>query len=279
MLGAWQHDWTQPWLLASLLYVISLSATTAGLRETAFLNSPAAVTSNPSGGLGLVRDTSFLLLLILGGGHSFVFTGWEHVYPLLASIPRDRDGEAWSSAQVGVTFLMGSFTLMFFSLLVYPAISKKVPKIWIWTFSWIPPVVIMPVFPRFLTWLIVHGVHTHSVGVQVLNYTVQVVISTLLGSGFITIQLLLNEFVSGKPNSSAQLAVANSMLVSTQALVRAIAPLATGSLYTLGCDSEFARGVVNVVVTRALPFEFLAIVGFGTCIMPAIWFRRKECEG
>jgi len=275
MLGAWQHNWTLPWLLNSLFYLVSVSITAVVMPETAFLNRSSAAASTTSG-LGLLKDTSFLLLLTLGGGHSYVFTGWEHVYPLLASIPRGHYGEAWSSAQVGVTFLIGSFTLMLFSLAVYPAMAKRVPRIYIWIFSWIPPLVMIPLFPRLLTWLIWNGMSSTSMEVQALNYTVQIVTSTLLGSGFISIQLLLNDYVSKLPNSSAQLALANSMLVSTQAFVRAVSPMVNGSLFTLGRKGESAE-VVSQVVTRALPFECLAVVGFFACIACAVWFRRRQC--
>merc|ERR1712032_718961 len=106
-----------------------------------------------------------------------------------------------------------------------------VPRIDIWICSWILPISMMPVFPRLVTWLIWSGTNSNSAEVHVLNYTVQIVISMLLGSSFISIQLLLNDYVSKLPNSSGQLALANSMLVSTQALVRALSPMVNGTLF------------------------------------------------
>jgi len=276
-LDGWQHDWTLPWLASSLLYLVSLCITAAALPETAFLDGSTSSSSSPvDGGLGLLKDGSFLMLLTLAGGHSYVFTGWEQAYPLLAGIPKTQRGEDWSTDQVGVTFLIGSIALMTFSLFVYPAIAKKVPKIQIWLYSWTPPLILFTIFPRLLTYSISHGAGSDSTRIAVLNYGAQIVISMLLGSGFISVQLLLNEYVVKLPDSSAQLAVANSMLASTQALVRAISPTVNGSLFSIGRHGE-AVAAFHGVVSRALPFDSLAVVGLVACMACGVSFQRRTC--
>merc|ERR1712039_272098 len=110
--------------------------------------------------------------------------------------------------------------------------------------------------------------------VSMLNYGTQALLSVLLGSGFISIQLLLNSYVSKLPNSSGQLALANSMLVSVQALVRAISPMANGALFTLGLQVEGDDPLS--LVSRALPFDTLGLIGAISCIGCALAFERSS---
>jgi len=274
MLGEYQYPWTMPNLWSTVLYLLPLSVTALAMPETAFLQvAPhlAGKTSLPRASTGLMRNFNFVLLLIVGGGHSYVFTGWEITYPLIARIPAENFGEDWSTAQVGVTFLMGSFALMLYSLVIFPWIASKVRVIRIWILSWVLPIFIIPFFPRVLTYMC--EVNASLLDVTLLNYGAQALISVLLGSGFISIQLLLNSYVSRLPNSSAQLALANSMLVSTQALVRAISPMANGALFTLGLQVEDTHP--GAFVSRALPFDTLGVIAAIACVACAIVFERR----
>merc|ERR1712113_361251 len=104
-----------------------------------------------------------------------------------------------------------------------------------------------------------NGLACRSPAVLALNYSSQAVVSMLLGSGFISIQLLLNEYVSAMPDAKTLLSLANSLLVSTQALVRAVSPIATGSLFTIGLRSEEVHS--DSSLSRSLPFDSLTLMG------------------
>merc|ERR1712211_103586 len=134
----------------------------------------------------------------------------------------------------------------------------------------------MPVFPRLLTTACREGMcgHSSTVLVSVLNFLSQVFISVLIGSGFISIQLLLNSYISTMPDSKTLLALANSMLVSMQAFVRAVSPIANGALFSLGVKEEQTQ--LRIFLTRSLPFDSLAVIGFVTCLLCAISFERRS---
>jgi len=278
LLGYWQLPWTSPNLFSTMLYVPLLVLTTLTMPETAFLTMPPHLAGKsglavPAGASpSLLRNFAFVLLLIVGGGHSYVFTGWEITYPLIARIPAENFGEDWSTAQVGVTFLMGSFALMLYSLFIFPFIASRVRVIRIWILSWVLPVIAIPLFPRLLTHMC--EMDASLLSLTMLNYGTQALLSVLLGSGFISIQLMLNSYVSKLPNSSAQLALANSMLVSTQALVRAVSPMANGALFTLGLQIEIEDPYS--LVSRALPFDTLGVIGILTCMVCAMAFERRS---
>merc|ERR1712032_8110 len=132
-------------------------------------------------------------------------------------------------------------------------------------------VLVMIIFPRLLTYLVKQN--ASALNILLLNDGAQIILSVLLGSGFISIQLLLNSYVSRLADSGTQLALANSMLVSTQALVRALSPLVNGALFTIGLESEVA--LPNSFITRALPFDSLALIGCIACIVCAVSFERR----
>merc|ERR1719323_1165949 len=96
---------------------------------------------------GLLRDLRFVLLLIMGGGHSYIFTGWEIAYPLIARLPADESGENWTTADIGLTFLVGSVGLMLYSLAFYPALTKRLSVIRLWCWSMTLALPVLTVFP------------------------------------------------------------------------------------------------------------------------------------
>mmetsp|Transcript_29675 Transcript_29675/g.84903 ORF Transcript_29675/g.84903 Transcript_29675/m.84903 type:complete len:546 (+) Transcript_29675:131-1768(+) len=282
--GSWQQPWSLAMLSCTMLYAACLVVTAVYMPETAFLDKkpgakfngalkePARTVPRPS----LLRDWSFILLLLMGGGHSYVFTGWEIVYPLLARVPASNGGEEWTTASIGITFLMGSVWLMVYSLLVYPRIAKKLKVIRIWIYSAFAPLLAFVVFPYAMTYLCKSGTDGQSFIVVLLNYGSQAFVSMLFGSGFISIQLLLNTYVSSMPDSADLLALANSLLVSTQAFVRAVSPIVTGTLFTLGLQAE--ESSMKAYISRALPFDSLACIGFVTCIFCALAFERRQAS-
>eukprot|EP00928_Gymnodinium_smaydae_P062849 TRINITY_DN46603_c0_g1_i1.p1 TRINITY_DN46603_c0_g1~~TRINITY_DN46603_c0_g1_i1.p1 ORF type:complete len:511 (+),score=77.68 TRINITY_DN46603_c0_g1_i1:40-1533(+) len=273
--GNWQLPWTLATLTCTMLYAICLCATALFLPETAFLHRPIVAANDgagesPESGRGLVQDLSFILILVMGGGHSYVFTGWELVYPLIARLPSEDEGEAWSAAQIGVTFLVGSAGLVLYSLVLFPKIAKRVPLVRLWLWQILLPLVAMAGFPQLLTNACVQRLS--QAWFAVLNYGTQLLISVFWGSGFITIQLILNEYVTKKPDSKSALAIANSGLVSTQALVRAASPLVTGGLFTLGLSSEDSA---SHLLDRSLPFYHLAAAGAVFCGLCGYLYERR----
>jgi len=266
--GALLPCWAPPFLLCMVLYCISLAVVVTWLPETANLehrNKQEAIIieKNPNGGARrLLRETKFILLLVMAGGHSYIFTGWELVYPLFARLHAEAGGEEWLTSDIGLTFLVGSIGLMSYSLLVYPKVAKLMPTIRLWIWQWVPPIVIMPLFPRLVQYALSHGFHHKGWIIRLLNFGSQLVVSILLGSKFISIQLLLNSYVAGQHEL---LALANGYLVSTQALVRAISPLSTGSLFTVGVHDH--------IIGPALPFDHLALAGLVCGVACALAFE------
>jgi len=267
--AAFLPPWAPPFLLCTAFYFLSLAVISACLAETANLdNGNKQETINmektPKDGVRrLLREPRFILLLVMAGGHSYIFTGWELVYPLFARLHAEAGGEEWLTSDIGLTFLFGSVGLMSYCLLVYPRVAKLMPIINLWIWQWVPPIFIMPLFPRLVQYALNHGFHHKGCILRLINYGSQLIVSILLGSKFISIQLLLNSYVDGEQEL---LALANGYLVSTQALVRATSPLATGSLFTFGVHGQ--------ITGPALPFDHLALAGLVCCVACAAAFER-----
>ncbi|CAK0811309.1 unnamed protein product [Prorocentrum cordatum] len=284
------RPWSAAMLLSTLLYACSMALAWWRLPETAFLAAHAAPHEGPDGlrrveeegppagrQRPLLRDANFLLLLVMGGGHSYVFTGWEIAYPLLARLPAVQRGEQWTAAQIGVAFLAGSCGLCAYCLALYPRIARRVPVVRIWLFSWVAPLLVLPAFPRALA-LLCEGEGGPCAGrplAAALNFAAQACISVLLGSGFISVQVLLNGYVGARPDAPTALALANSMLVSTQALARAVSPVATGWLFALGLEQEGEGAPGLGWASRSLPFDGLALVGLAACLACGAAFEAR----
>jgi len=271
--GAVLPSWTPPFLLCTALYVVSLAVIITWLPETADRSHRSKQQEaldrgqSPNGGgqRRLLRETKFILLLIMGGGHSYIFTGWELLYPLFARLHAEAGGEEWLTSDVGLTFLVGSIGLMSYSLFVYPKVARKMATIRLWIWQWVPPILIMPVFPRLVQCALMHGFQHKGCILRLLNFGSQLIVSILLGSKFISIQLLLNSYVAGQPEL---LALANGYLVSTQALVRAMSPLTSGALFTFGLHGHMTG--------PALPFDHLALAGLVCGVACAVAFQRNR---
>jgi MFS family permease len=279
MLGAIQNPWSAAMLICMHLYAVCLVFTWWRLPETATLASQNAsakrTTCDGSSGQPLLRDANFRLLLVMSGGHSYVFMGWEVVYPLAARLPLDQHGQQWTAAQIGVTFLVGSFCLCMYSLACYPRVARRLPVVRLWCLSWVPPLLIMPAFPRLLTAMCAaRACEEDSNGrISALNYGAQVCISVFVGSGFTSIQVILNHYVGARPDGDTSLALANSMLVSMNALVRAASPVVTGSLFVFGLQREDFHE--RWTLSRSLPFDSLALTALAACLLCALAFERR----
>mmetsp|Transcript_65206 Transcript_65206/g.204335 ORF Transcript_65206/g.204335 Transcript_65206/m.204335 type:complete len:414 (+) Transcript_65206:152-1393(+) len=273
------QPWSPPMLTCTGFYFACLVVVALLLPETADFQE---LRKPPSGGglaaageggqeVPLLRRGRFLLLLAMGGGHSYVLLGWELVYPLLARLRRSAGGEGWGTPEIGCTFLIGSAGLVLYSLLVFPRLAARTSVSRLWMYHWALPLLAMPVFPRALEWMVRAGVSSASMPVRLWNYAMQLLVSVLLGSQFISLQLLLNSYVAEQPDSQRLLAVANSYMVSMQALVRATSPLVTGSLFTLGIHGDWKD-----IFGAALPIDHLALVGLASGILCALAFERRE---
>lgn len=265
------HAWSPPMLLCTMFYLSSVVVVqtcfpeTKNSREKTSLEQTSEMDKEQRPVL-LLRQPSFLMLLAMGGGHSYVFTGWELVYPLYARLQRFEGGEQWKTSQIGITFLVGSLGLMSYAPFLYPKFAKGTTVLHLWICQWILPLIAMPLFCRALSYMVASNVDSQSLPLVVLNYGSQLVVSVLLGSQFISIQLLLNQYVAQAQDPSTLLAIANSYLVTTQGIVRAVSPLVTGSLFTLG-----RHGILTGV---SLPFDHLSLVGLTLCVLCAISYGR-----
>jgi diphthamide biosynthesis protein 2 len=244
-----QTPWALPLCLVTLLNITCFLAVLVLQPETAFLaqESPSKNTTS------LLKDKRFLFVLFAAWGHSFVFTGWETVYPTFAGVSGASWGEEWAPARVGGTFLAGGIALITYNLWLYPWLASTFTVVRVWIWSWMPPLVVLAVFPRVLTHLMTEHVDPTGVGVTSLNYCAQVVISVGLGSGFTTIQLIMNRHVATLPDGPAQLASAVGALASAQALARALSPAGCGALFSASFQVSF--------LSRAAAFDLLALTG------------------
>merc|ERR1740117_1503869 len=89
----------------------------------------------------------------MGGGHSYIFTGWEIGYPLLARSSIAAGGAQWTTSQIGTTFLVGSAGALLYSLAVYPVVSNRFGVWKVWTVSSSVALVFIFAFPRLLATL------------------------------------------------------------------------------------------------------------------------------
>merc|ERR1719510_906806 len=115
----------------------------------------------------------------------------------------------------------------------------------------------MPLFPRLVEHLLAEGWSSSSAAVRFLNYGVQLLVSTLLGSNFLTLQLMLNRFIADGRDAmqaAADLPIANSWIVSAQALARAISPITTGVFFTASHDPAWHD--------MAMVFDTLSVMAF-----------------
>mmetsp|Transcript_97785 Transcript_97785/g.169347 ORF Transcript_97785/g.169347 Transcript_97785/m.169347 type:complete len:478 (+) Transcript_97785:48-1481(+) len=277
LLATFCKPWTAAFLLCWLFYALAFAMTAINMEETADFSKTRGLTLSPGSRAaskeGLMNKVPFLLLLVMGGGHSYVFTGWELSYPLLARVKRSDGGQGWVSDQIGVTFMVGSIGLVIYSMAIYPKLVKRVSALRAWIWSWCLPVILLPLFPRILTASCRAG--ASDLTIAVMNYSMQLVMSVFLGGGFIGIQLLLNSYVGEQRSGAVLLQVANMNLVSTQALVRTVSPLSTGKLFELGLAADHSQAFGEAsLVTRALTFDHLSVVGIICCILCALLFSR-----
>jgi len=253
------RPWTVPMLMGTATYGVSF------LMAARCMEEPAGAGSTQVAGK-ITEMKPLMVLLVMAGGHSYVYTGWELAYPLLAGMGTGVEGENWSPADIGSTFMVGSIGLMSFSLLGFAVAARRVGLIRLWVISWCIATTVLFTFPRVLTAAMGAGVEPKSVWVRVLNYGAQLVISILLGGNFVTIQVMVNSYVATRADGGHVLALANGWLASAQAFVRATSPLATGSLFTLGVVSESDHGMFG----RSLAFDQLAVVA-AICCIGAAW--------
>jgi len=242
-----QTPWALPLCIVTLLNAICFLAVLVLQPETAFLAPESQSPKTTS----LLKDKRFLLVLLTAWGHSYVFTGWETVYPTFAGVSGASGGEEWSPARVGGTFLAGGIALIAYNLWMYPWLVSKFTVVRVWIWSWMPPLVMLAVFPRVLTHLMAEHVDPEGVGVLSLNYSAQVVISVCMGSGFTSIQLIMNRHVASLSDGPAQLASAIGSLATAQALARALSPATCGALFSASFNVSF--------LSQAAAFDLLAL--------------------
>jgi len=116
-------------------------------------------------------------------------------------------------------------------------------------------------------YMMAQHVDSGSAVVALLNYGSQVVLSVLLGSGFTSIQLIVNEYVASLPDGCSQLAPANAILAIVHGLARAASPVITGGLFSAGFNFP--------ALSRATPFDHLAVLGGCTGIILALLYERS----
>lgn len=254
--------WAPPQMVASCLYMLSVTFSYAFMVETVDMEIGKRIRAQKSKEVILFTDSSIIDFLIMVAGHSYVFTGWEVGYPLLA---RSSSLEDWNSARIGITFLVGSVGLLLHTLFTYPTMVKNMGLSAIWSWSWIACVVVISSFPRMIGYLLALGFHPESWAVTFANYLAQLFISVLQGANFTTLQLMLNRIISARDNPEQALPLANAWMVSLQSIARAISPVITGSLAPV---PTFYHG--------RLAFDGLAAVGTVCCLMCGLVLKKTQ---
>eukprot|EP00931_Biecheleriopsis_adriatica_P021382 TRINITY_DN13993_c0_g2_i2.p1 TRINITY_DN13993_c0_g2~~TRINITY_DN13993_c0_g2_i2.p1 ORF type:complete len:462 (+),score=77.40 TRINITY_DN13993_c0_g2_i2:28-1386(+) len=247
------QPWLVPYMLCTVLYVLAAgSSSDSKLVEAS-----------------LLQRLPFLLLLIMCGGHSYVFTGWELAFPFLARLPLAENGEQLDAGEIGTTFLIGSLGLMAYTSCLYPKMVKQFSVLLIWTWSCALTVPIVVAFPRIVKIVSAEDIYDISL-FRLVNYLAQFSVSVLLGSGFTSIQLMINSYVSRLPNASHNLSLANGWLSSTQALVRAFSPSVTGALFA----ARYSSFSLLKMEGCALSFDSLAAVLAICCVACALFYAK-----
>jgi len=276
--------WALPFLISSGLLLACSVVVTAKLEETTVEStaqqsardpeiapgaapSYGAVDQEPATGEGGVDLWTLGVLLVMAAAHSAVFLGWEVTYPVFASIPSSSAGQGWSTAEIGFTFAAASSVLIPFSILLYPGLVRSWGLLTTWTRCWLPALVLIPSFPRGVSLLLAAGWAEHSGAVVAWNYLSQMLFSLLLGTGFMSCQLMLFDFVAGQPKADSLTALATGYLVTAQGLARGAAPVLCGALTSTGLSSESST---TGWFSRSLAFDVLAIIGLFLCAAP-VW--------
>jgi len=268
--------WFVPQMLALILYLIALLAVACWMVETADLQSKSSAaderadlqrskSGQEGSSPGLLGDRAFRYLLIMYMGHSFVFTGWQVGYPLFA---KDVPGLGWSVPEIGFTFFVGSGGLVLYSLLLLRPLEKRFGLNSLWFYSWLPSIAAMLMFPRCVQYLMADGHSSRSTVVQVVNCAAQLLISVLVGSGFVTLQLIANRLVSARHDANSALPLANGYFAAIQALARATSPMMTGI--------AFASARMPSAVDKSLVFDVLAFISIVCCVIAGVLFQRAQ---
>lgn len=245
--------WTPPFSLACCFYISAWVVSYAFMFETVDLHVPSSLRSRQSNEVVLFSSIPLMCFLVMAAGHSYVFTGWEVGYPLLA---RNNTLEGWCSARIGFTFLIGSVFLLFHTLFTYRPMVKRMGLHSVWNRSWILCILALAMFPRVLKTLLASGFASTSWPVIAANYVAQIFISVFQGGNFTTLQLMLNRLISARDDSEYALPLANAWMVSLQGLARATSPVMTGNFAAYPSPFE---GV--------MAFDALAGVATVCCVM------------
>jgi hypothetical protein len=246
--------WAPPFLLSAAFFVCAFAA---ALQFEETLERNVAVDGPTKKRGGMWRDVGFLTRLLMAGCHSYIFSGWELAYPLLAKLSISDGGEAWTTSQIGITFLVGSVGLMIWCNFLYERLKLRLGVELLWVSSWAVPTLLLAGFQPVLEWLISSGSAHYSVVVLCWNYGAQIVISALIGSGFVSVQLMMNAFIASGPDAGQRLPLANSFMAASQSIFRMICPLITGALFEASPGYAFYHLALLAIVGCALPAVFL----------------------
>jgi len=272
------QPWFLPQLLALILFLTAMLAVSQWMVETADLPSKSSAANEKAGlrrqisegedgsSTGLLGERVFRYLLIMFMGHSFVFTGWEVGYPIFA-----RDfviGEGWGTQEIGISFVAGGAGLVLYSQFLLRPIEKRIGLHSLWFYSWLPPIAAMLTFPRCVQYLMADGHSPQSSAVIVINWAAQLSVSVLVGSGFVTLQLMGNRLVSARPDANSALPLANGYFVAAQAAARATSPMLTGIAY--------ADARMQSSVDQSLVFDLLAFISIVCCVITGVLFRLEQ---
>mmetsp|Transcript_34948 Transcript_34948/g.62907 ORF Transcript_34948/g.62907 Transcript_34948/m.62907 type:complete len:481 (+) Transcript_34948:70-1512(+) len=259
--GTFILPWGTAHLLCVVFYCFSLLFNYMFMVETVDLDVPNDLRRQSSREVKLSDDMSMIYYMLMVSGHSYVFTGWEVGYPLLA---RNKELQGWSSAMIGITFLVGSIGLLLHTLFSYPIMVRSWGLGSVWSSSWLICIVVLIVFPRLVNQMLSMGYAGHSTEIIIANYVAQLFVSVLQGCNFTTLQFILNRLIAVRNDSEYALPLANGWSAALQAVARAISPSFTGTFMT--SESIFDGN---------LSFDALAVIGILCCFLSG-WVLQKS---
>lgn len=243
--------WCLPHLMCAVFYLLSLAFSYVFMVETADMDVSCDLRRQSSREVRLVDQSAMVYYFLMVSGHSYVFTGWEVGYPLLA---RNKQLQGWTTSMIGITFLVGSVGLLLHTLFSYPILVRTMGLGAVWSSSWIICIGVICMFPRILKLLLSMGFAGDSLEILAANYVAQLFVSVLQGCNFTTLQFMLNRLIALRHDSEYALPLANGWTAALQAVARSISPSITGSF--ISTESAY-DGIVS--------FDALAVISFLCC--------------
>ncbi|KAL8594413.1 hypothetical protein ACOMHN_018121 [Nucella lapillus] len=195
----------------------------------------------------LIRQRDVRLSVALYTVMSFAIIGYEDVFTIFASTPKEYDGLGFSTDEIGIALGAVSIPLLFVQIKLYPILVSKfgIKRTYIITlFFIIVPIQLMPM---------VHLLVDDKVWLWVCLVLLTLTLRVAANSCFTGSSLLINNSVTSREAGKA-----NGLGMTCTALARTLAPTIGGAMYSWTMRKRTLGPPVDVNLT----FVFLGFVLF-----------------